>query len=1098
MFRQILYILLLVCCTFQVTGQNTQVEFGQNRVQYKNLSWQYFKGDRLDCYFYLGGQEIGMFVAKQAQGILEDLEQTYQYEISKKISILIFTDQNDIYQTNLGYRTGVAGEQYSNIGSAKIVKGKLFVYFTGSHQDILNQLRKGFMSIIINEMMHGTDIAESIQNSMNLYFPDWFTEGLIQYETFGFEGESLNHLNQLLLHKRYDNFLKIANEDAELAGQSFWYFIEKKYGGQMINTFLYMARVNRNLEYTFLYLLGKSSKEVFEDYIRFYQKGLAPYQSTSNDIPLDTLFKKRFKKRFDYYNVRINDDGTKIAYVRNYLGRYHVRVYDLEKKRRKTILKGGYRSFSKISDKSFPLLDWAPNTNKLTVLFENRDEIYFKHFDFDEKTKELVWLNKFQKVHQFSYGNNDQYIYMSASKKGQSDLYRMHIETQSLTPLTQDVFDDIDPIFVRTDKLNGLFFLSNRPYDETIKEEHINWKDFNICYYDFNTKKNRIAKLTEDGMGNIKDLDYHNGKLYYLSKENGIYNHFEGQLDTVFVKYDSIFYFADSLAINPSNHQKLFKNQKKYKVEDVELLEIKRPTLLTKPISQYNTSISDQDENAKQHVYFLREKKRMRLGISNKYVFTEDIEAKPFLFIKEKQPKKEEKTVEKKPKKISEYSFVHEYEYYYTPRVEKKDPKSKEEIAKSLELKRKKLKYNRGKILAYRPTMILEYANYMLDNATLFTLYTLSGSNTALSPMYRASVADLFEDFRFQGGIKSNFAFNDKEIFLSFEDNKKRLDKRYLAYRRGFILPDENQGNTQIARTNRHLTELAEAQIRWPFSELSSIRASLTARRDRIYQRSTEFSRLIYDDSKAFNYVNYGRLEYVFDNSVMLGQGLPLGTRFKVFYEYQVFLNDLEQRTNIVGMDFRFHNRIHKIITFNNRLAMGQSFGKALISYELGGVDGWLYPQRDVGILRTQTYNFVYTTPVTHLRGYNTNFRNGNKYFIFNSEIRVPIVKYLNLPWHKEFLQRLTFIGFGDVGTTWVGLSPFTDDNSFKTEIYNDGEFDPVTVIVNYEVDPILRSLGWGVRSKIMGYFVRAEFAYPYHNAKFHDPVWQLSTVIDF
>jgi hypothetical protein len=189
------------------------------------------------------------------------------------------------------------------------------------------------------------------------------------------------------------------------------------------------------------------------------------------------------------------------------------------------------------------------------------------------------------------------------------------------------------------------------------------------------------------------------------------------------------------------------------------------------------------------------------------------------------------------------------------------------------------------------------------------------------------------------------------------------------------------------------------------------------------------------------------------------------------------------------------HNRLHRLITINNRIALGQSFGSQNIAFTLGGIDGWIAAQRDNGVERSENYNFQQEALVTNLRGYNQNVRNGNKYAVINSEMRVPVIRYLNIPWYKEFWQKLQFVGYGDVSTAWVGPSPFSDENPFSTETF-DGS--PVRVTAKYEVDPILKSIGWGLRSKFFGYYIRVERSYPHYNGKFREPRWQFSTVLDF
>ena len=86
-------------------------------------------------------------------------------------------------------------------------------------------------------------------------------------------------------------------------------------------------------------------------------------------------------------------------------------------------------------------------------------------------------------------------------------------------------------------------------------------------------------------------------------------------------------------------------------------------------------------------------------------------------------------------------------------------------------------------------------------------------------------------------------------------------------------------------------------------------------------------------------------------------------------------------------------------------------------------------------------------------------------------------------------------IGFADVGTAWNGPNPYSDENAFNTIVVTNGS---ATVRYKNQNDPILGSLGWGLRTKIWGYFVRFDYAHGIENGKFITPRGHLSVGFDF
>ena len=184
-------------------AQQTQTTFGKNRVQYKSYEWSYYNTDKLDIYFYLGGQEIGKYIIREGEEQINWVEQRLNYRMDKKVQVLVFNDLNDVYQTNLGLEE----ESYNTGGQTKILGNKAFIYFNGDHGHLLDQLRKSLISIYINDMMFGGDIRDVVQNAVLMNLPDWFYSGLMEYYTLSWRAEDNEKLKDGVLSKKYRKFL---------------------------------------------------------------------------------------------------------------------------------------------------------------------------------------------------------------------------------------------------------------------------------------------------------------------------------------------------------------------------------------------------------------------------------------------------------------------------------------------------------------------------------------------------------------------------------------------------------------------------------------------------------------------------------------------------------------------------------------------------------------------------------------------------------------------------------------------------------------------------------------------------------------------------
>jgi hypothetical protein len=88
------------------------------------------------------------------------------------------------------------------------------------------------------------------------------------------------------------------------------------------------------------------------------------------------------------------------------------------------------------------------------------------------------------------------------------------------------------------------------------------------------------------------------------------------------------------------------------------------------------------------------------------------------------------------------------------------------------------------------------------------------------------------------------------------------------------------------------------------------------------------------------------------------------------------------------------------------------------------------------------------------------------------------LFRYLSTkPIRSDFLNNFQIIGFGDIGTAWNGPSPYSDDNSLNTT-YIGAQGNPITVILKNQREPIIGGYGFGLRSRILGYFVRVDWAW--------------------
>ena len=1099
LYHLIILLISTITC-FHSYGQfynGSYQDFGKNRVQHREFLWSFYKFEKFDVYFYTGGKDLSLFTANTTTQIIEETEDFFDYALEGKLQLIIYNKLNDLKQSNIGY----SSDEDSNVGGVtRIVGSKIFLYFNGDHNQMTQQLREGIAEVLISQMMYGGNWKDRVKNSTLLSLPDWYLEGLISYYARGWDSEIENRVKDGIISGRYEKFNHLTGIEAKYAGHSIWNFIVERYGEALIPSILYMTKVSRNIESGLIFVLGSSLKSLSDNWLMFYKDRFYRKESITI-LPSETILKST-KTSKTYSQLKISPDGKHIAFATNKIGKYKVYVHNLEKKKTKKVFKGGYK-IDRQTDYSYPILDWHPNLDMLSIITEKKENILLNYYFLKTKKKQLRPIHHFQKILDFSYSKDGKKLVLSAINNGQSDIYVYNLGKNTFEQITEDLYDDLNPKFIENS--NKIIFSSNRPNDtlETPSSEpNSNYpiiipkhNDVFLCDYE---KKSKILKRVtntpeyNDGMAIEFDENY----VSFLSNINGTNNR-------MLTKFDSIISHVDTIA-----HYRFIAN--------------------TLPITNYSRSIIEQDANIsakkyaeiifhngryKLYVHDLSMKKMIRKGEDQKLIDDQNGSNETNLFperyiedsnIELAENEKPLATIEFNNNKdvvdINNYIFNVEKKDEYIPEEEDNNNEPDEvdlilqEVAEkegsitendsniAIPLKNKheiviEHYYVPSKQWNYNTTFFTEYFVSQLDNRYLnetYQKFTGGGAvytNPGLNLFLKIGVSDLFEDHRIVGGMRLAGNFNNNEFFLSYENLKKRLDKQVVFHRQSFLTFQTDGTGIRV-----HTHDLKYG-VKWPFNEVMSVRGSAIIRNDRSVTLSTDIGSLI--EPTKYDTWSGIKGEFVFDNTINRGLNIYNGLRYKLFGEWFRQIDKSETNLYVLGIDLRYYQKIHRTLIWANRIAASSSFGNQKLVYYLGGVDAWLKPVFNFDTNISEEEPYAYQSVATNMRGFSQNIRNGNSFAVLNSEIRFPVFKYfMNRPMKSDFIKNFQIVEFGDIGTAWTGKSPYASDNYFNTAAI---PFGPETgnseVRVINQREPIVMGYGIGLRSRLFGYFVRVDWA---------------------
>ena len=1078
-YKLLLFVFLLPVVS---EGQSIQTEFGKNRVQYHDdfKKWWSYETENFITYWYGKGRNVAHTVVQMAELDYNEIQNIMEHRINDKVEIIVFLDVSDMKQSNIGYE-----ETFVNVtDQTKTVGNKMFVYFDGNHKNLRRQIREGIADVFLNSMFSSGSLQEMVQSAIKLHVPTWYERGIISYAGVAWDELIDDELRDIWNRKKgkFKDFDKISDEYPKIAGHSFWYFIDQMYGKSTIANLLYLTRINRDLDESFLFVLGIKFDSVVEEWKNFYE---AKYAKEENvfEVSNQELDLKN-KDHAPVSLLKFSPDGNFLAYAHNHLGAIEVRVRDMTSGEEKRFFKYGYKNNSQETDYNYPLLAWSKDGTEITVVYEHRDKIRLRKILLaTEEYIEQTIPENFHRVFSVDYINDLDYL-LSASTDGYSDLYLYQTKSRGNTRLTEDFYDDLDATYVEIDGIPGALFSSNRTNTKATTEKIdtiLPLGNFNVYFYPFEDGTDEMRQLTTSkSFDNKYPLLIDNNHISYLNLSNGINNIHHKELSTT---------AAPIIVTN------LDRNIIRYHKDPSSDL--------------YSYSLYD-DEGYRTFLdtIITGERKQIHITDFSRRRSAASAETTVGIFPLQTEEEQEEEMQD---------GFLFQSEFEDPAEIESLELESTNQngsestsfgpLATVDELN--VIKFNSQRAVAARTKFKLEDITTKLDNQVLFEgLESFAGddkelTNAPMGFLIKAKTKDLFEDYEVTAGIRIPTRFNGAEQFAILDNNKALIDHRFAFYRKS----ESNRLDEQSfpSQTQKRSSVLGQYRAKYPFDIYRSISATATLRFDKLFLLASDATSA---NTPSDNEKRLGlKIEYIYDNTINIDLNVNHGTRYKVYTEFlnrfnlqftEGFELDVSKGvTGVLGFDARHYVPIlgHAVLAL--RGAGAASFGSDKILYYLGGSEGSVISKFNQDIPIPEDKNFSYKVIAPHLRGFDYNIRNGSSFLLSNAELRIPIFQYFMRKTNRStFLRNFQIVGFADIGTAWHGLTPNSGDNPINSVTIDQAPV--LQVKVQYYKDPLVMGYGGGVRASILGYFLRIDYAYGVESRVVQKPKLYLSVGTDF
>jgi len=1050
-----LIILALTACGLQ--AQSTKEVFGKNRVQHKNLVWRVYTTENFDIYFYDGGDENALLAAEFMEDEFNRITDVLGYAPYAKTKIFLYNSPTDLLQSN----KGLYEEPFTIGGQTNFIKLQVEIAYPGTMAAFKEELIFKTAQLLINDMMFGGSLSDMFQSAYLLSLPEWFMDGAALYVAYGWDIRMDDFVRDYFQNKKFKKLKRLSGEEAKLLGQSIWNYIALKHGRSNISNVLNLTRIIRNEENSIASTLGVPFKQFLVDWQSYYREaGANIVNSYVAPDKKERIFKRTKGRQF--HQVKLSPDGKKIAYSINDNGRYKIKVQDIETGDEKKILVRGYRLINQQIEQELPILSWVDD-NTLGYVDIHQGFYQLSQYNINSKITVTKPLQRFNQIKDIGFNSNGRLAVVSADINGKNDLFLLSLRRNAVRRLTDDIYDDINPRFLPG--TDAIVFSSNRVTDSLLVEqddlEPID-NNFNLFLYDLDTTEATVLRLTNTVSRDVNPKPVNSNQIYYLSDQKGITNIYRYNIS------DNIF----------------------------------------SQVSNFNTSIENYDiiDSGNGLAYIMLNDGQRRVYYNSDFdrsatIFTpqtlrQDVEQAKFVTERlshRTEPEIDNDSIEAEQNKALQdflqplpldsiqdlEGIIDTDNYVFEEEIEEEEVQTESFLSNFRQFQ------DESEIIGPDPYETRFSAQNIV---TSFVIDPLRGFGILLE----TQMNDLLEDQRFYGGVLSIADLRSGDFFGEYELLKYKLDLG-IRYDRKSIIHDKDDRKITGIPTNslqKYIMNRLEFGASLPMTTTSRLvfRPFLASTRYMELAEGTISIAAPPGPDVRDTFTGF-RLEAVFDNSLTKGLNIYEGSRAKIGIHQWAGISNGNKSYGKMFVDLRHHQKIHREISLALRGYYGKFFGNNPPQFLLGGMNNWLFngtekkgetdPLR--GVTGVDNGNILFHEYVP-LRGFRYDKFNGENVMTFSAELRIPIIRYIMRgPIQSNFFRNLMFVGFYDVGSAWTGVSPFNEENSVNTiVIKNDGS--PFQATLRNSQSPWLASFGVGLRTVMLGYYMKFDFAKPIEN----------------
>ena len=516
--RYILLLLLLLAA-----GASPAYYFGQNKVNLVPEEWSTLQTMHFDIYYPRGEDEFGRVVALMAEETYYTLKDQLTFPIGSRIPVMFFSSKTNFQSTNIIYPLLTEGVG----GFTESLRNRVAIPFDGSYSDLEELLAHELTHAYTNALEDG--VANALRSMRPTSFPFWFSEGLPEYLSIGGESDYNNmFILDMVVNDKLPPLQNLGGYYAYRLGESFLAYLARSYGKDKVTEYYYTLRSSNGLDNATKKVFGLEFDDLESRWRYQLKRDFYPLVE-SQGIPVVNLEKRSdSKKKGAYFNLmpRFSPDGSRYVWFSSAESRYSVwmgSLHGLSEPRR--ILKG--EATGKIEEFHYfrSNLSWFPDNRRVAFAAKtaNGDRIHILDVD-RRKIVRTIAPAGMSAIYELDVAPDGRSLVFAGQQGMRCDLFLMDMESENLTRITDDLYNDLQPRF--TPDGQSVVFASERSRDPESRRRGL-FANLNRNIFSLDLAGGELTQHTfEKKDCSFPQVDAKGQNLYYINSDGGVSNIF--------------------------------------------------------------------------------------------------------------------------------------------------------------------------------------------------------------------------------------------------------------------------------------------------------------------------------------------------------------------------------------------------------------------------------------------------------------------------------------------------------------------------------------------------------------------------------------------